>query len=103
MSAIITIFFCSENYCQKYFFQILSHKNAQIVNLKNPDLNLIRRIQPESGFYDPFFGFAPKNAKSIYGFGNPDLDFPKKTQPKIKILSHIPVVPLKTKLDSRPK
>ena len=30
--------------CQKYYFQILSQKNAQIVNLKNPDLDLIRRM-----------------------------------------------------------
>ena len=27
-------------------------------------------------------GFAPKNVKSVFGFGNPDLDFPKKTHPK---------------------
>ena len=38
-------------FCQKYFFQILCRKNAQIVNLKNPDLDLIRRIHPECGFY----------------------------------------------------
>ena len=25
-----------------------------------------------------FFGFAPKNEKSVFGFGNPDLDFPKR-------------------------
>ena len=29
-------------------------------------------------------GFAPKNAKSVFGFGNPDLDFPKKTHPKCR-------------------
>ena len=29
-------------------------------------------------------GFAPKNAKFVFGFGNPDLDFPKKTHPKCR-------------------
>ena len=32
--------------------------------------------------HDPFFGFAPKNTKFIFGFGNPDLDFPPKTHPQ---------------------
>ena len=27
-------------------------------------------------------GFAPKKAKSVFGFENPDLDFPKNTPPK---------------------
>ena len=35
--------------CQKYFFQILSPKNAQTVNLKNPDLYSIRGIHPKRG------------------------------------------------------
>ena len=39
-------------FVQKYiFFQILSQKNAQIVNLSNPDLDFIRRIHSESGIY----------------------------------------------------
>ena len=29
------------------------------------------------------FGFAPKNVKSVSGFGIPDLDFPTKTHPKL--------------------
>ena len=33
------------------FFKSFPKKNAQIVNLKNPDLDLIRRIHPECGFY----------------------------------------------------
>ena len=36
---------------QKYFFQILSQKTAQTVNLKNPNLDLIRRTHPDCGFY----------------------------------------------------
>ena len=57
-----TIFF-RKTACQKYFFQILSQKNAQIVNLKNPDLDLIRRIPPPPpsvDFMDSWsvFGFA---------------------------------------------
>ena len=68
-------------FCQKYFFQILSQKNAQIVNLKNPDLNLIRRIHPECGFYGFMIRFwiCPQKRQ------NPFLDseiriwvFPKK-------------------------
>ena len=51
--------------CQKYFFQILSQKNAQIVNLKNPDLDLIWRIHPECGFYGFMIRFwiCPKKRK----------------------------------------
>ena len=30
------------------------------------------------------FGFAQKKRKSVFGFGNPDLDFPKKTHPKCR-------------------
>ena len=46
-----TTIFVRKTGCQKYFLQILSQKNAQIVNLKNPDLDLIRRINPECGLY----------------------------------------------------
>ena len=34
------------------------------------------------------FGFAPKNSKSVFGFGNPYLDFPKKTHPYIHVCSN---------------
>ena len=30
------------------------------------------------------FGFAQKNVKSVFGFGNPDWDFPKRTHPKCR-------------------
>ena len=30
------------------------------------------------------FGLAQKNAKSFFGFGNPDLDVPKKDAPQDK-------------------
>ena len=58
------IFFFRKTACQKYFFQILSQKNAQIVNLKNPDLDLIQRIHPEYGFYGFMIRYwiCPKNA-----------------------------------------
>ena len=54
------------------------------MNLKNPDLDLIRRIHPERGFYGFMIRFwiCPKNAKYVFGFGNPHLDFPKETHPK---------------------
>ena len=53
------------------------------MNLKNPDLDLIRRIHPECGFYRFMIRFwiCPKNAKSVFGSRNPDLDFPQKTHP----------------------
>ena len=65
---------------EKPLAKILSQKNAEIVNLKNPDLDLIRRIHPECEFYGFLirFGFA----KSVFEFGNQNLDFPKKTHPR---------------------
>ena len=57
------------------------------MNLKNPDLDLIRRIHPECGFYEFMIRFwiCPKTLKirfwirkSGFGFGNPYLDFPEK-------------------------
>ena len=69
---------------QKYCFQILSPKKAQIASLKNPNLDLIRRIHPECGFHGFMIRFwiCPKKpAKSVFGFWNPGLDFPKNTAP----------------------
>ena len=86
-------FFFSKNRLSKIIFQILSQKNAQIVNLKNPDLDLIRRIHPEFGIF--FFWICPKTLKirfwirkSGFGFGNPYLDFPEKTHPYIHVSSN---------------
>ena len=79
-------FFFRKNACQKYFFKILSPKKAQIVNLKNPDLDLIQRIHPKCGFYGLMtcFWICPPKTQ------NPFLDseiriwiFPKK-----RTLSH---------------
>ena len=59
----VPFFFFRKTACQKYFFQILSQKNAQIVNLENSDLNLIRRIHPQCGHFwirDPFFDLPKK-------------------------------------------
>ena len=70
MASVAYHFFFRKIASQKYFFQILSQKNAQFVNLKNPDLDLIRRIHPECGFYGFMirfwiwksrFRFSPKN------------------------------------------
>ena len=44
--------FARQTACKKCIFQIVSQKNAQIVNLKNLHLDLIRRIHPECGFYE---------------------------------------------------
>ena len=72
---LCTTFF-GKTACQKYFFQILSQKNVQIVNLKNPDFDLIRRIHPECGFYGFMIRLwiCPKKPKirfwiRKYGFG----------------------------------
>ena len=50
------------------FFKSFPKKTAQIVNVKNTDLDLIRKILPGCGFYGFMirFGFAPKNAKSVF-------------------------------------
>ena len=78
-----TIFF-RKTAGQKYFFQILSQKNAQIVNLKNPDFDFIRRIHPECGFYGFMIRFwiCPQKTQ------NPFLDFPEKTHPNIHASSN---------------
>ena len=49
------------------FFKSFPKKTAQIVNVKNPELDLIRKILPGCGFYGFMirFGFAPKKAKSV--------------------------------------
>ena len=67
------------------------------MNLENPDLDLIRRIHPKSGFsgFMIRFWIYPKKLKirfwirkSGFGFGNPDLDFPEKTYPNIHVSSN---------------
>ena len=50
-SVAYRFFFFRKTACQKCFFQILPQKNALIVNLRNTDLDLIRRIHPECGFF----------------------------------------------------
>ena len=79
------IFFLKKTACQKYFFQILFQKNAQIVNLKNLDLYLIRGIHPECGFYGFMIRFwicPPKTQNPFLDSEIMDLDFPKKTHLK---------------------
>ena len=74
-------------------------------NLENLDLYLIRRIHPESGFYEFMIRFwiCPKKTQNPFldseirfwirksgfgfGFGNPDLDFPGKTHSNIHVSS----------------
>ena len=75
-------FFFRKNACQKYFFKILSPKKAQIVNLKNPDLDLIQRIHPECGFYGFMMCFwnCPPKRKILFWIRI--WIFPKKTHPK---------------------
>ena len=51
MSGSILYHFCSKNRLSQKLFSNPFPKTAQIVNLKNPDLELMRRIHPECGFY----------------------------------------------------
>ena len=63
--------------CQKYFFQILSPKNVQTVNLKNPDLYLIRGIHPKrglSGFMIRAWNTPPPKKNQKKRTKNPVLD-----------------------------
>ena len=54
---------CSENRPSKIFFSNPFQKNAQIVNHKNPDLDLIRRIHPENHGFMIRFWICPKKHK----------------------------------------
>ena len=96
MYGICCVPFFSKNRLSKILFKSFP-KNAQIVNFKNPDLDLIRRIHPECGFYEFMIRFwiCPKTLKirfwirkSGFGFGNPYLDFPEKTHPYIHVSSN---------------
>ena len=75
-----------DNRLPKFFFQILSHENAEVVNLKNPDLDLIRSILLECGYFGFMIRFwiSPKKRKirfwiqeSVFGFSQK-----KKTHPQ---------------------
>ena len=50
--SLLCIIFAWETACQKYFFQILSQKNADVINLKNPDLDLVRSILLECRYFE---------------------------------------------------
>ena len=84
MSGICCVAFLLEKPpVKKYFFKSFPKKTAQIVNLKNPDLDLIRRIYPECGFMDwwSVFEFAQKTQVSVLGFVEIRICiFPPKTQ-----------------------
>ena len=53
-----------------------SQKSGFGFDLKNPPWVWILWI------HNPFLVLPPKNAKSVYGFENPDIDFPNKTHPE---------------------
>ena len=55
--------FVRKTACQKYFFQILSQKSAQFVNLRNPDLGWSQESTQSVDFMDSWsvFGFSQKN------------------------------------------
>ena len=47
---------------KKTFFKSLTQKNAEVVNLRNPDLDLVRSILLECGFMIRFW-ISPKKHK----------------------------------------
>ena len=73
--------FFMENRLSKVLFSNPAQKNAEVVNLKNPDIDLIRSILLEYGFWispkkrkirfwiqESFFGFSQKNAPLVSFF-----------------------------------
>ena len=60
--------FCSETLLSKVRFSNPCPKNAQIVNLKKQDLDLIWRIHPECGFYGFMirFWFPPQKTQNPF-------------------------------------
>ena len=70
------------------------------MTLKNPDLDLIRGIHPQCAFYGFTIRFwiCPKNAKSSFGLGNPDLDFPTNPQTPYFLPALTPALTFKFKL-----
>ena len=77
--------------CEPLFFEKPLVKNAFFsnpfpkMNVKNPDLDLIRRSHPECGFYEFMIRFwicpppLPPPQQKTKKNANPGLDFPKKT------------------------
>ena len=55
-----------------------SQKSGFVFDPKNPPWVWILWI------HDPFLDLPKKNVKSVFGFGNPDWDFPKSTHPKCR-------------------
>ena len=76
-SVLCVPFFFRKTAWQKYFFQILFQKNAQIVNLKNPDLDLIRRVWI-LWIHDPFLDLPKKTQNSFLDSEIRIWIFPKK-------------------------
>ena len=64
-----------------------SEKNAQIVNLKLPDLDLIRRIPPGCGFYGFMIRFwiCPQKCKIRFWIRKSEFRFSQKTAPFFRL------------------
>ena len=79
-------FFFSKNRSSKVLFSNPFPKNAQIVNLKNPDLDLIRRIHPEGGFCGFMIRFWICQKKNKNAFLDSEIRiwiFPQKNAPLV--------------------
>ena len=81
-SCCVLLIFAWKTAGQKYFFSNTLPKKAEVVNLKNSDLDLIRSILLECGYLGFMIRFLispQKTAKSVFGIKNPFSDFPPKT------------------------
>ena len=75
-----TFYFFSKNRLTKILFSNPFPKNAQIVNLKNPDLDLIRRVWI-LWIHDPFLDLPKKRQNSFLDSEIRIWIFPKKSAP----------------------
>ena len=78
-------YFCGKTASQKYFFQILSPKKTLRLWISKSRFGFDPKNPPRVWIlwiYDPFLDLTNRNAKSVFGFGNPDLDFSQKTHPQ---------------------
>ena len=77
------VFFFEKPLVKNTFFKSFPPKNAQIVNLKNPDLYLIRRIHPECGFYGFMIRFwiCPKKREIRFWIRKSGLGFSQTYAP----------------------
>ena len=83
-------FFCEKPLVKNTFFKSFPKKTLRFWISKIRIWIWSDESTPRVYFMDPWsvFEHAQKNSKSVFGFGNPDLDFPEKTHPNIHVSSN---------------